>query len=149
VWLPALKGARIPEPLPRAHDLRHTAASLAIQAGAHPKAIQSMLGHSTITMTLDRYGHFFPSLAEGLAAAVDATSKLLPLCVLPQCCLRALREWSRSSSEEGTRGLTWSFTCGPEGNRTPDLLPADLFRGSLPTCPNAQKPWSDHVQASP
>ena len=41
----------------RWHDLRHTAASLAIAAGAHPKQIQEMLGHSSITTTLDRYGH--------------------------------------------------------------------------------------------
>ncbi len=71
VWLPALRRAGIPAPIPRPHDLRHTAASLAIQAGAHPKAIQSMLGHSSITITLDRYGHMFPSVAESLAEAVD------------------------------------------------------------------------------
>jgi integrase len=36
------------------HDLGHTAASLAIQARAHPKAIQEKLGHSSITVSLDR-----------------------------------------------------------------------------------------------
>lgn len=72
VWVPAVKRAKISDPLPRPHDLRHTAASLAIQAGAHPKAIQAMLGHSSITVTLDRYGHLFPSLSESLADAVDA-----------------------------------------------------------------------------
>jgi integrase len=72
VWIPALRKTGIGAPLPRPHDLRHTAASLAIQAGAHPKSIQSMLGHSSITMTLDRYGHLFPSLADGLANTLDA-----------------------------------------------------------------------------
>lgn len=41
------------------HDLRHTAASLAIQASANVKAVQRMLGHKTATMTLDLYGHLF------------------------------------------------------------------------------------------
>jgi integrase len=71
VWVPALRRAGIAEPLPRVHDLRHTAAALAIQTGAHPKAIMDMLGHSSITMTLDRYGHLFPSLAEQLAERLD------------------------------------------------------------------------------
>ena len=37
------------------HDLRHTAASLAISAGANVKAVQRMLGHSSAAMTLDTY----------------------------------------------------------------------------------------------
>jgi integrase len=56
----------------RFHDLRHTAASLAIQAGAHPKLISARLGHSSITITLDRYGHLFPSVEASLADALDA-----------------------------------------------------------------------------
>lgn len=46
VWLPSLAGAQIARPWPRIHDLRHTAVSLAIQAGAHPKEIQAMAGHT-------------------------------------------------------------------------------------------------------
>lgn len=45
----------------RFHDLRHTYASLLIQAGEHPKYVQSQLGHASITTTLDRYGHLLPS----------------------------------------------------------------------------------------
>lgn len=41
------------------HDLRHTAASLLIAAGADVKAVQAILGHSTATMTMDLYGHLF------------------------------------------------------------------------------------------
>lgn len=51
----------------RFHDLRHTAVALAIAQGAHPKAIQRRMGHSTINMTLDRYGHLFPELDEKIA----------------------------------------------------------------------------------
>ncbi|MEZ0446867.1 tyrosine-type recombinase/integrase [Cellulomonas sp. ICMP 17802] len=41
------------------HDLRHTAASLLIAAGADVKAVQMNLGHATATMTMDLYGHLF------------------------------------------------------------------------------------------
>lgn len=43
------------------HELRHTAASLAIQAGANIKALQNMLGHQSAGLTLDRYGHLYGS----------------------------------------------------------------------------------------
>ncbi len=56
----------------RWHDLRHTCAALSIAAGAHPKLISARLGHSTIQITLDRYGHLFPSAEESLGAALDA-----------------------------------------------------------------------------
>jgi integrase len=57
------------------HDLRHTAASLAIRAGGHPKAVSEMLGHANISITMDRYGHLFPSQLEQLA---DAMGELKP-----------------------------------------------------------------------
>lgn len=71
-WKPAVKKAGLPDAL-RFHDLRHTCASLLIAQGAHPKEIQARLGHSSITTTLDRYGHLFPSLDERLKEGLDAT----------------------------------------------------------------------------
>ena len=56
----------------RFHDLRHTSAALAIALNANPKVIQTRLGHSTIAVTFDRYGHLFPGADENLAAALDA-----------------------------------------------------------------------------
>lgn len=53
----------------RFHDLRHTSVALAIAAGAHPKAIQARMGHSSINVTLDRYGHLFPELDVEIADA--------------------------------------------------------------------------------
>ena len=53
----------------RFHDLRHTSVALAIAAGAHPKAIQARMGHSSINVTLDRYGHLFPELDEAIATS--------------------------------------------------------------------------------
>ena len=50
------------------HDLRHTAASLAIGAGANVKAVQLMLGHASAAMTLDVYAGLFPDDLDALAA---------------------------------------------------------------------------------
>ena len=71
VWLPALRDAGLPGDL-RIHDLRHTCASLLVAQEAHPKAIQAHLGHSSITVTLDRYGHLFPDALDELAVGLDA-----------------------------------------------------------------------------
>ena len=68
-WDKAVKAAGL-EPL-RIHDMRHTAASLAIKAGADVKVIQRMLGHASAAMTLDRYGHLMPGQAEAVADRLD------------------------------------------------------------------------------
>ena len=53
------------------HELRHTAASLAISSGANVKAVQSMLGHASAAMTLDRYSHLFDDVLETVADRLD------------------------------------------------------------------------------
>lgn len=55
----------------RIHDLRHTCASLAIQAGADVKALQRMLGQASAAVTLDRYGHLMPGQVEAVADRMD------------------------------------------------------------------------------
>ena len=70
VWRDALARAALPPGL-RIHDLRHTCVALLISQGAHPEAIKRHLGHSSISVTMGRYGHVFPSEADGLAAALD------------------------------------------------------------------------------
>jgi integrase len=67
---PAARRAGLPESL-RAHDLRHTAASLLIRQGASVKAVQKTLGHKSAVMTLDRYGHLWPDELEDLAERLD------------------------------------------------------------------------------
>jgi integrase len=69
-FVPAVKTAGLPDGV-RFHDLRHTCAALLIAQGAHPKEIQDRLGHSTIRVTFDRYGHLFPSLDERLRDGLD------------------------------------------------------------------------------
>lgn len=54
------------------HDLRHTAASLAVSAGANVKALQRMLGHTSAAMTLDRYADLFDDDLDAVGGALDA-----------------------------------------------------------------------------
>jgi integrase len=56
--VPALRRAGLPQI--RFHDLRHTFASLLIAQGEHPKYISEQLGHASVQITLDRYGHLMP-----------------------------------------------------------------------------------------
>jgi integrase len=46
----------------RFHDLRHTAATLALMQGVHPKVVSDMLGHGTVGLTLDTYSHLLPAM---------------------------------------------------------------------------------------
>ena len=55
----------------RFHDLRHTAATLLLGRGVHPKIVSEMLGHSTIAITLDLYSHVIPTMQQDAAAAFD------------------------------------------------------------------------------
>ena len=55
----------------RIHDLRHTAASLMIQAGYPPKMLQEIMGHASITTTLDLYGHLYPGEMDRYADRLD------------------------------------------------------------------------------
>jgi integrase len=57
------------------HELRHTAASLAIAAGGSVKSVQRMLGHASATLTLDRYGHLFPDELDHVAMRLDEAAR--------------------------------------------------------------------------
>jgi integrase len=69
VWIPATEAAELPGL--DIHELRHTAASLMIRAGADPKLIQTQLGHASIAVTYDVYGHLFPDRLDELADKLD------------------------------------------------------------------------------
>jgi integrase len=51
--------------------LRHTAATLMLKEGIHPKVDQERLGHSQISLTLDTYSHVLPSMQEEAAQKLD------------------------------------------------------------------------------
>ena len=53
------------------HECRHTCASYMIAAGVNAKALSSYLGHSSITVTLDRYGHLLPGNEEEAAELLE------------------------------------------------------------------------------
>jgi integrase len=55
----------------RFHDLRHTAATLMLSAGTHPKVVQERLGHATINITLDTYSHVLPDMQREAAIMID------------------------------------------------------------------------------
>jgi integrase len=55
----------------RFHDLRHTAATLMLSAGVHPKVVQETLGHSQISLTLDTYSHVLPTMQDEAAEKMN------------------------------------------------------------------------------
>jgi integrase len=65
----AVTASGVPRTTP--HDLRHTAASLAVSAGANVKAVQKMLGHASAAMTLDIYADLFDDDLDAVATALD------------------------------------------------------------------------------
>ena len=71
-YAPAVKLAELPGGL-RFHDLRHTCAALLIANGRHMEEVKDYLGHSSIRVTSDRYGHLFPKARAELADALDET----------------------------------------------------------------------------
>ena len=124
------------------HELRHTAASLAIASGADVKVVQQMLGHSSATMTMDTYGHLFETRLDEVAEALDAARILARIprptsehtaatagrmrsfrCpVLPQCC-------------PGARSSTWTGTVQrvkPQVRGRTRVVPPVGFEPTLP-----------------
>jgi integrase len=69
-WSAAVAASGVPMGL-NPHELRHSAASMAIHAGASIKAVQKMLGHKSATLTLDRYGHLYGDELQGVADQLD------------------------------------------------------------------------------
>jgi integrase len=59
-------------PAIRFHDLRHTCATLLLLRNVHPKYVQELLGHATITITLDTYSHVLPGMGDQTAAAMES-----------------------------------------------------------------------------
>jgi integrase len=70
VWAPAVKAAGLRHVTQ--HSLRHTYASLLIAQGENPKYISEQLGHASIQITMDRYGHLFPNAKRTTGARLEA-----------------------------------------------------------------------------
>lgn len=72
-FLPACTTAKVSSQF-RIHNLRHTAASLMIQAGHPPRMLQEIMGHASITTTLDLYGHLYPGGMDRYADRLDSAA---------------------------------------------------------------------------
>jgi integrase len=69
VWKPAVQRAGLAGL--RIHDLRHTYVSLMVAAGANPKEVSTWAGHSSVSFTLDRYGHLYDEHGDDVADRLD------------------------------------------------------------------------------
>lgn len=98
--------AEIGEPDLTPHELRHTAASLAVSAGANVKAVQRMLGHASAAMTLDRYADLFDDDLDGVADRLDAVARAAAVArPLPHAQIVAMAGGSKTITAPGIRGL--------------------------------------------
>jgi integrase len=69
-FLPLLEKAELPRV--RFHDLRHSAATMMLEAGIHPKIVSETLGHASVATTLDIYSHISPTMGRQAASKMDA-----------------------------------------------------------------------------
>jgi integrase len=83
VWLPAVNRVHLGDVRP--HDLRHTAVSLWIAAGANPKEVARRAGHTSVRTVFDVYGHLLPDSDDALVDALErmaspkVTGQVIPL----------------------------------------------------------------------
>src|SRR5215218_3376766 len=68
-FAPLLQKASLPRL--RFHDLRHTCATLLLSKNIHPKYVQELLGHATVSITLDTYSHVLPGMGNQVAEAME------------------------------------------------------------------------------
>jgi integrase len=63
-------------PVVRFHDLRHTAATLMLSKGVHPKIVSEMLGHGDVAFTLTVYSHVLKGMQKGATQAIDEALRI-------------------------------------------------------------------------
>ncbi len=117
---PAVEHAGL-NPRLRFHDLRHTCAALLIADGRHLEEIKAHLGHSTIRVTSDRYGHLFPAARQALAASLEDTFQRAG----PRSAAHTRPTQIRDSSEKHQRPRTRPLT-SDYSERTTGFEPATL-----------------------
>jgi integrase len=109
VFDPSVRAAGLVDVTP--HDLRHTAASLAVSSGATVKAVQRMLGHASAAMTLDVYSGLFDDDLGDLADRMDAAARAAAEA-------RVGAVWAPTPIGEPKRGKRAGQRGGPRGDRT-------------------------------
>ena len=113
------------------HSLRHTCGAWLAMTGAHPKVVQSVMRHSTITLTMDTYGHLFPG------QEADAVARVRELLSPPLVSMRAAGiEEAKSSSQIGEQldASAWRSNLARVGATYDDALrkPRRKKNGSAP-----------------
>ena len=105
-WRPAVRAAGL-DGL-RIHDLRHTAVALWIAAGANPKEVAARAGHTSVSFTLDRYGHLYPESDLALRDRLDAiysASEALAAPLRPRSARREGAATATRSENQSEQGL--------------------------------------------
>lgn len=87
------------------HDLRHTCASLHIQAGTPVKVLSEMLGHTSVAFTMDRYGHLYPGDTHRWVDALGAAAEAARLALTEQAPNEFPNEPGRLMAVGGSTGL--------------------------------------------
>ena len=109
VFDPAVRAAGLSDVTP--HDLRHTAASLAVASGATVKSVQRMLGHASAAMTLDVYSGLFDDDLTALADRMDAAARAAAEA-------RVGAVWARPPADTPPNSKRAGQDGGPRGDRT-------------------------------
>ena len=89
----------------RIHDLRHTRAALLIEAGRHMEEVKDHLGHSSMRVTSDYYGHLFPRARRAVAASLDTA-------------------YQQAALQRSADNLRTTLSVVPTGDRPPKEIPA-------------------------
>jgi len=134
----------------RLHDLRHTAASLALQAGVPMKVVSEQLGHSSLAITADTYTSVLPAVAH---AAAEAVAGIVPRTSRGQIA-PAGGAGPQPSVEDGGEGLAAGalarrYRSGPEhdSGRPPGRVNA-LVRGGAPSGTRTPNPLIKRTESS-
>ncbi len=120
-WYPAVRAAGLEGV--RIHDMRHTAVSLWIAAGASPKQIAIWAGHTSVSVVLDRYGHLYEGHEGEVLDRLNKFASVPPRDGSSRWIPRVFRG-ARGDSDPGTdeaQACDLGFRGGRKGTRTPDL----------------------------
>lgn len=144
-FYPALRRAKLSHV--RFHDLRHTFASFLIHANVQPKRIQALLGHSTIRITMDTYGHLMHDAeneaVERVAALVSGSKTVANESEVSQedrKCLQEMEGWGRLVTCRPSSSPTDRASVTKERERGDGHAVADGSFGFVHTCGRLDEP---------
>jgi len=158
-WRNLLKSAGVRHV--RLHDGRHTAATLLLSEGVHPRVVMELLGHSQMRTTMDIYSHVMPALAREAADRMGAALLGDPDAGDPRRTTANARGLQPIATKAATRVIDDDLADrsrpanpgGAEGTRTPDPHTASVVRYQLRHSPRMRaglgRPRLDRTRARP